>query len=776
MRTRLKHGVLTVALGLLLVFLATFPVTYPYLSSLLMQKQAEPNAIDLSTVQEVPLSPELLLGYADVALQSVQAGDFTQAQIVLGYISYLPPNIENNLRIYLTQIAELVSVIISLKDGLDALKQLVENGQIVSAQGNVTRIESMLNDASSRLELLYSALDQAAIIYRIDVSRQRDHLDALSSMLARFRQTLESLIGMLSALDKRTATALTVSASPNPVWVNGTLLITGLLKLSNETGLGGRVVEIWVNGFKASEMSLDSDGRFEWNYSVSEHRFRSLDVYARYMPVGEDTKMLRPATSEMVTVSVMFFPVILTATISATSVHVLQSFTVQGRLTNEIRQPLANEPVQLLVDGNYANSSETDASGAYAMTGSFQTGSIEGNHTLFVEFSPLRGPYESAQVSPQLGIYEYTQSSELQLQLYYDRSSVNLTSEEPAFALSGQTVNLGGIVTVGPDPLSQGVIIATVGENELGQVPVGNGGIFTIPLSIPIDVSGMSEINLTFVPETPWVTGNSASVSLNIMNTGLIGFGSVALVASVVVLSTQTIQMTPSPSRRRREDEQIEVERLEADTKTVPSAVTIHLGRLKALLDPRICVQETYWETRLLLVQALNEDEQPSETPSEFAAKLTPRLGDAASPFSLLTLLFEVAQYSQHAISRQQADVVVNNAVLVAESIQVPVKRDETWQRLRDEYETKTNDLLHRLGISAIALTIDATSVSVQIPWFHSDAIQQLLSKTLQESLRMPINLIPVRFCDNCRYKLEGSAIKLGICPACGRRLETFSH
>jgi hypothetical protein len=741
-----------------------------------MQKQAEPNAIDLSTVQEVPLSPELLLGYADVALQSVQAGDFTQAQIVLGYISYLPPNIENNLRIYLTQIAELVSVIISLKDGLDALKQLVENGQIVSAQGNVTRIESMLNDASSRLELLYSALDQAAIIYRIDVSRQRDHLDALSSMLARFRQTLESLIGMLSALDKRTATALTVSASPNPVWVNGTLLITGLLKLSNETGLGGRVVEIWVNGFKASEMSLDSDGRFEWNYSVSEHRFRSLDVYARYMPVGEDTKMLRPATSEMVTVSVMFFPVILTATISATSVHVLQSFTVQGRLTNEIRQPLANEPVQLLVDGNYANSSETDASGAYAMTGSFQTGSIEGNHTLFVEFSPLRGPYESAQVSPQLGIYEYTQSSELQLQLYYDRSSVNLTSEEPAFALSGQTVNLGGIVTVGPDPLSQGVIIATVGENELGQVPVGNGGIFTIPLSIPIDVSGMSEINLTFVPETPWVTGNSASVSLNIMNTGLIGFGSVALVASVVVLSTQTIQMTPSPSRRRREDEQIEVERLEADTKTVPSAVTIHLGRLKALLDPRICVQETYWETRLLLVQALNEDEQPSETPSEFAAKLTPRLGDAASPFSLLTLLFEVAQYSQHAISRQQADVVVNNAVLVAESIQVPVKRDETWQRLRDEYETKTNDLLHRLGISAIALTIDATSVSVQIPWFHSDAIQQLLSKTLQESLRMPINLIPVRFCDNCRYKLEGSAIKLGICPACGRRLETFSH
>jgi hypothetical protein len=187
-------------------------------------------------------------------------------------------------------------------------------------------------------------------------------------------------------------------------------------------------------------------------------------------------------------------------------------------------------------------------------------------------------------------------------------------------------------------------------------------------------------------------------------------------------------------------------------------------------------VQETYWETRRLLIEVLHVEESPSETSREFAAKINPKLADAATPFSLLTLLFEVAEYSEHEISRQRADVAVNYAVLVAEALNVPVKRDETWQQFREEYETKTNEILHQLGISALGLTISATSVSVQIPWFLSDATQLLVSKALQEALRMPINLILVRFCDKCRYKLEGSAVKLGICPECGRRLETSGH
>jgi hypothetical protein len=595
-------------------------------------------------------------------------------------------------------------------------------------------------------------------------------------MLTQFRQTLESLREMLRALDKRIATGLAISVSPNPVWVNGTLLITGLLKLSNETGLGGRVVEIWVNGIKAREVKLDSGGRFDWKCNVSEHRFYTLEVYARYVPVSEDANRLRPAKSEMVTVTVNFYPVILTATISTNSVHVLESFLVRGRLTNGIEQPLANETVQLLIDGKYANNSDTDALGSYVMAGSFQTGSIEGNHTLFVEFSPLLGIYAPTQISPLLGIYELAQSRKLGLQLYYVRSSVNVTSEESTFALSGQTVSLGGIVTTSTKAFSQGLIVALLGEREVGRVPVGEDGMFTILLSIPIDVSGMSAISIVFVPETPWVTSNATSVTLNVMNSGLIGFASIAFVASVVTLSTRTIQVS-SPSRlRRKEDEQTLAEQLRAVGKTVPPSSIIHLARLKRLRDPRSCVQETYWETRRLLIEVLHVEESPSETSREFAAKITPRLADAATPFSLLTLLFEVAEYSEHEISRQRADVAVNYAVLVAEALNVPVKRDETWQQFREEYETKTNDLLHRLGISALGIAISARSVSVQIPWFLSDATQLLVSKALQEALRIPINLILVRFCDKCRYKLEGSAVKLGICPECGRRLETSGH
>jgi hypothetical protein len=75
-----------------------------------------------------------------------------------------------------------------------------------------------------------------------------------------------------------------------------------------------------------------------------------------------------------------------------------------------------------------------------------------------------------------------------------------------------------------------------------------------------------------------------------------------------------------------------------------------------------------------MLSQVLGVRGDPSETPREYAVRVLDRLGVAASSLSAITQLFELAEYSQHAISRSEAEEGRNHAFRVAEELNTRVK------------------------------------------------------------------------------------------------------
>jgi hypothetical protein len=756
LRNRIGKRALAVALGFLLVLLATLPIMYPYLSSILAPSQAiGPEELNPNLLPNLPITPSALLGYANMILASAQAGNFTRAQDLAVYLNDLPPTVEHNLLTYLQQITELVSIIKSIKDRLDALTVLVANGQITQAERLISQINSALSDASTRLGTLYEALDRIALIYQIDVSQQRTRLDGLASLLTQFRQLLQSLEASLARLDTRTATRLAISVTPNPVWINGTLQIRGILERSNGTGLEGRTVELWVNASQVGRISSGKEGSFTWRYDVSASRYSALAVYARYVPSGNDTNAYRPTVSDMVIVPVMYYGVTLAALASSAKVYVTEGFTVQGNLVNLLQQPLADERIVLTVDGSAVGDTQTDSAGGYAFTSSFPQGTLAGGHSLRVEFNPALGVYGSTGVG-------------IGMEVYYMASTVTVTSVPPSLTLSGQTITLDGNVTVNAEPFSQGLVTAFMGDRELGWANVGQGGTFQLPVSVPIDVSGQNVVTVIFSPGEPWILSNQASAELNVMNSGLLGFASIGLVAAVVTLSTRTIELTPPSRKKRRESQQLALEQLRAET--VPT-VTIHPARLTASTDPRRCVQETYWESRRAIAEALNETSPANETHREFAGRLSRRLGEAATPFSLLTLLFEVAEYSEHEITAGSAQAAINYLDVIAQRLNLQMRRDETWTEFCREAEVKAEDRLGQAGISVVKVTITPEAATVEVPWHLSAEHRALATSTLEATLGMRINVVPVRFCDRCRYKIEGSAVELEICPQCGIRL-----
>ena len=650
---RMGKRAFAVAVAFLLVLLATLPLIYPYLTSILAPSPGIVNVeVNPSSVPNLPIPPAALLGYANIIIESAQGGNFTRAQALTVYLNDLPPTVEHNLLTYLREITELISILKSAKDGLDALSLLVANGQSAQARALVSEINSALNDASTRLGTLYAALDRIAAIYNIDVSQQRARLDGLAAILAQFKQLLQTLKATLENLDTRIATRLMVNVTPNPVWINGTLHVNGLLEESNGMGLGGRVVELWLNASRVGQVSSGEAGDFTWTYEVNATRAGALALYARYTPTGNDMGTYRPTVSDTVIVPVNFYPVTLTALPTTSRVYVTEAFSIHGSLANLAQQPLTNETILLMVDGKPSGSTQTDTSGSYVFTSSFPQGTAAGTHSVWVEFNPASGVYEPNALA--IGI-----------QVYYIPSKLTVTSTAPTLTLSGQTLTLTGTVTVESKPSPQGWVTAFAGERELGRVPVAEGGTFQLPISIPLDLSGQNQVTILFSPKAPWILSDGTSIELNVMNSGLLSFASIGLVAAAVTLTTRTTE--PTPKRRRRESEEPALEQLAAET--APASVTIQLARLEAIKDPRTCVKETYWESRRAILQALNETTPPNETHREAANRLNPKLGEAATPFSLLTLMFELAEYSKHEITVRAAYDAIHYLTLIAQTL-----------------------------------------------------------------------------------------------------------
>lgn len=652
-------------------------------------------SLNLSLALETPVLPATLLAYASFALKSVQKGNYTEAERVLAYVGKLPPNLEHNLKTFITLVQELVALLDSLRSRLDEAKVLVDSGQVALARQKIADTERVLADASGRLDLLFSALDRVRAVYRIDTSRQQQDLEMLSGILREFERILAELKASLASIDARVATQLGLSVSPNPVRIEQTLRISGYLQ-GNGTWLPGRTVGFWISGIQAAKPVLDENGTFSWDYPVSSgKRADTLEVYASFTPTGGDVSTYRPTRSPTITVSILYHPVALTLVTSVYALHILENFTVSGTLADPFGRALAGETVELLTDGSAVSSSPTDIRGAYNIRASFPSGASEGTHQLRARFAPRHGIYASA-LSQEVGV-----------RVYYLKPTISLYSRYN-FTVSGQNLVLAGRLEIGQQPFADGLVITLLGDRELGRGLSGADGIFSIPINIPFEATGDTTLMVVYVPAHPWITSTAASLVLGVLNSGLVGFGSIAFAVGAVTLYGRASELGSTLRRRRREPEQVAVETPKPIEEAAPrTPATIRLAELKTLLDDaRTCVKETYWEIRRLVAAVLHDKGQLSETHREFETRIVNRLGNGATVFSLLTGLFEVAEYSHHAPSRRDGEQAINCAILVAEAINVDVK----------------------LG--------------------------------------------PIRFCNRCGHKFEGTAVSTRICPRCGTKFE----
>jgi hypothetical protein len=431
-----------------------------------------------------------------------------------------------------------------------------------------------------------------------------------------------------------------------------------------------------------ANLTLDQLGRFAWKYVVSNgSRADKLELYARYLPSGEDLSRFRPSKSETVTVPVTYRSVMMTVYVSSRRVLVLENFTVQGQLADIFGNALAGKTVDLLVDGEPVNSYVTDAAGKYSMKTALPAGTREGEHQVRTRFDPKQGIYAAAN------------SENIAIQLYYLRStfgelafSAMSIAQGQFMVISGQTVRLEGRLEVDSKAYAQGLVVAFLGDQELGNTISETGGIFRMSISVPFDLSDMNTISVIFVPARPWIVGTTASIVVRVLNSAVVGLVMGATIFALLVFSGRSIDAGSilrrrAVPRRRSEAETIAAEKSKMTERAVASPALLPLRDFKLELqlgvkseEPRLFIKVVYWEIRRMLVEVLGARGEESETPREFGARVVGMLGVAAASLSALTQLFEVAEYSQHAIFRLDAQEGTNHAIRIVEEMDARTK------------------------------------------------------------------------------------------------------
>ncbi len=636
---------------------------------------------NLASASENPPSPEALLAYVDIASQRAAEGNYTEVKRLLAMANGLPANTEQNVVTYMRLLRELVLILDSLKPELDGLKDLVATGAVAQARKNSTEIEGEIDEASGRLDLLFSSLDRIGSIYHVDTRNQHHDLEVLSSTLRSFASRLAEFRDQLDAMDQRSATRLDLQAYPSPVQVEGSLDISGELQ-NDGIGLGGRVVTVWVNGIQKANVTLDQLGRFAWKYVVSNNsRADKLELYASYSPADEDIFRLRPSKSDTVIVPVNYRAVTLTISTYSRRVLVLENFTVQGQLSDVFGNLLPGKTVDLLVDGKPVNSNVTDVTGKYSMDMAFPGLTLAGAHQV------------SARFDPKQGIYAAANSENVTIQLYYLRSTLSelalsgvaVTKGQP-IAISGQATLLEGRLEVDSKAYAQGLVIASLGGRELGRTLSEAGGIFRISIGLPLDLSDMNTISVVFIPARPWIAKTSTSIVVRVLNSVVVGLVAGATVFALSVFSGKSMDIglilrRRGAPRRRLGIETVTVKTPEITGKAATASTLLSLGEFKLELqlgikseEPRAFIRSAYWEIRRVVAEALGVRGEHSETPREYANRVAGVLGAAAGSLSALTRLFELAEYSEHSILRSDAQEGINHAFRIAEEMNARMK------------------------------------------------------------------------------------------------------
>jgi len=594
----------------------------------------------------------LLLYLAELGVP-LQRRDYQNATGLIAELLKRQPNVEHMLKTYLVLLHEIVENLNSLERTLQEAPMLVGNGKLDEARVRIDKAKTVSDETHGKLTAVSASIDRIQSAYGVDLKDQVVLLQILTSRLAEYEAQVQTLEKATSKTDVRKPTYLTIEPSDSTVWVESIVRLTGLLTC-DEAPLAKRAVQFMALGVSGplQEAFTDHEGRFATDFLVSPTFGKELALNARYTPLGDDAEIYRPSQSDAVSLQILYYPARLTIKLSREKGHVEETVYVSGSLASLSGIPLENRTVKLAVGSNILNETRTDERGGYRLSFAFHSPASNGTYPVRTVFTPVRDKY--AEVS----------SEERQVDLYYLPTRIRVTRYS-SWSFSGGQISIEGIVDLGSEGLVKKQLVSVfLGGSEVARAEaerVGLFGVYKATFSVPLLASGTRDLTVSLIPPEPWYEPSTTSVRVTIYNSMTLVLSMVAVEACALI-----VLRTPLPVllRRRGKPRRATAASIEAETvRLLPQqAPTLDLAWIRGRKHNRDRVRATYARAKSFIEYVVGYASKPSGTHWEFLQRVKPMIESSEPNLRVLTLLFEVAEYSNYPCPIEDSEQAISEA------------------------------------------------------------------------------------------------------------------
>jgi len=446
-------------------------------------------------------------------------------------------------------------------------------------------------------------------------------------------------------------TDLSLSVSPLRVFVGEPVSVTGTLT-AGDAPLPGREVEVMLNGRPAAVLRTNVAGIYEGSLVIPYEYIPDMEVFALYLPQGEDTGHYLASRSPDVMLDVRYFPATIDLTLPG-EVYPGVDFIVRGRFDYRDAPAPASRPLEIYFD---------DVPLARVESG------VEFESTFNLEPSVGTGKHILTIAAPGMGIYSPTTAT---AQVTVVIASPVLYLGLPAIILFPGSFDTTGRVDSDLGPVS-GARIKLSLSGVSTEATSGEDGLFTARLTRPMSLTflGSQYVYAAVEPAQPWLSAAEAAFPVFVLN-WVFTIMLFAVMAVAVLLVRRRLSRTGRIPAWLPDAEPTRAPAIAAPVPETATPVSAVMEIPFPQGSPQSQLLTWYRRVAAVIGQILKTALPPSETLREFLTRVIPFLGPAGSIFSELTTRAERALYSRWRPSEQDAE----EAMSMSQGIEGNIRR-----------------------------------------------------------------------------------------------------
>jgi hypothetical protein len=406
-------------------------------------------------------------------------------------------------------------------------------------------------------------------------------------------------------------TRITLIAEPNRTKLGERVRLHGELSDGDGEGLGGRIIQLFLDNRLEGLAQTDSQGRFEHNLTVPYLYKESIILESAYTPRGGDEDVYASSRSHPMEIQLIYHtPVI---SMDYGGFYPGRSTNLSGRVTHD-GKTLKDITLDIRIFQNQYRA-KTDDKGRFNISTPVPGDLQEGSHILNVETMPreLYGPATLRRI------------------IRVERIELELDVELPRWALSGSMVKVEGRVRVNGNPLTNCPIEIVQREGiRRSTSTTDDYGEFSTNYRIPMNLFTSKYIySIKADPVEPWLAPSRTEGGIFVVNIFTL-LGGPILLLGIVYFGTKRIDFQGLRRARDEEEELIKEKDQRNEFEEPGNAVTLY-GRILG------------WITR---VSGLGMGR--ADTLREYLEKLQGRMSEGIfEAFQSLSLWYERWLYSE---------------------------------------------------------------------------------------------------------------------------------